>query len=71
MKFRWVQHHRRSRPRCGDRHCQGVAVAAVSRRCSGGPADRGPQPRYVNAALDSSHRQPSAEDTALDGIVRR
>jgi hypothetical protein len=26
---------------------------------------------YVNAALDSTHRQPSAEDTALAGIVRR
>jgi len=25
----------------------------------------------VNAALDSSHRQPSAEATAFAGIVRR
>jgi len=44
-----------------DRHCQGVDVAAVSRRCGGGPADRGRQPRYVNAALNSSYRQSSAE----------
>ena len=49
----------------------GSGRPAISRRCGGDPADRGPQRRYVNAAVDSSHGQSSPEDAALARIVRR